>query len=221
MICAADGCRRPAHARQLCGVHYNRRWKRGEFGRVRTLAECAPVVDGDIARVPLTQGRVAIIDATDVDLVRGFRWTARCSPGASDFYAVRGHRETVLMHRVIIDAPSGFDVDHANHDTLDNRRSNLRVASRRDNNRNRRAPRVDGVSGYLGVGYHAQTGRWRARVAVDGRRLSLGLFVTAQEAALARDRYIREHCPSEFWTFNFPLLPGERGISNHAEEATA
>jgi hypothetical protein len=172
-----------------------------------------PIIEGSTARVPLTQGQVALIDAADAELIGVRRWCARKGPNTQNFYAMSGHRTTLLMHRVILGVADGLLVDHINHDTLDNRRANLRAASVVENGRNRRAANTTNTSGYHGVSFHRDVGKWRPRVTVDGHRHYLGWFATPYEAALARDEWVRANYPSEFWTFNFPQ-PGERGISN-------
>jgi hypothetical protein len=112
-------------------------------------------------------------------------------------------------------AEHGEYIDHIDHDGLNNRRENLRRCTNRENIRNQRGPHHSNTSGFLGVARSGRS-RWQARVMANGKDNNIGIFDTAYEAALARDHFIREHCPSEFWTFNVPLLPGERGIG-HAE----
>lgn len=91
--------------------------------------------------VPLSRGQVAVIDADDATLVGQFRWYAQAAR-AGGFYAATkvrkpdGKPTLLYMHRLITGAPRGTDVDHLNHDTLDNRRANLRAGSHRDNMRN-------------------------------------------------------------------------------------
>jgi hypothetical protein len=90
------------------------------------------------------------------------------------------------MHREIIAPPSGFDVDHINHDGVDNRRSNLREASRAQNNANQRARK--GASRFKGVHFHKQTGKWQAQIRRGPVRKSLGLYATEEEAARSYDQ---------------------------------
>lgn len=178
-----------------------------------------PIIDGPIARIPLTQGQTAVIDAVDVPRVIGLCWHAQWVPASFSFYAVRngsrlpGSQEprSVLLHRLIMSAPDDRQVDHVNHDTLDNRHCNLRIATILDNRRNRY--RSLGSSGFVGVYLMARGGTkpWIAKVSIRGYSQYIGYFATALEAAVGRDEWIRVHCPSEFWTFNFPR-PGERGI---------
>jgi hypothetical protein len=95
----------------------------------------------DAVRVPLTRGQYAVVDAADETLVRQFKWHAQQN-GMGGFYAAASIKDAdgrwahLSMHRLITGAPKGKVVDHINHDTLDNRRENLRVGSHRDNMRN-------------------------------------------------------------------------------------
>jgi hypothetical protein len=100
----------------------------------------------------------------------------------------RAHRLAWLY--VYGEWPSG-QIDHINGVPTDNRLSNLRVANPRENAQNRRSARKDNASGIMGV--RLQKGRWRARINVDGKSVSLGMFSTAQEAGDAYLAAKREH----------------------------
>lgn len=168
--------------------------------------------------IPLTQGQVAIVDEVDFERVNAYRWWAYWQPRIGGFYAATGIRKTdgrpgaLLMHRLVVEAEPGQQVDHANHDPLDNRRANLRPCTQSENQRNRRASRPDNTSGFLGVDY--RMGRrtpWRAQAQIEGRKHHIGAFSTARDAAVARDQWLRDGPSPEFSVYNFPL-PGERGI---------
>ncbi len=157
--------------------------------------EIRPVrVDGQVAYVPLTQGYEAIIDAKDVPLVEGFNWCARRCQDA--IYAMRTVHEgrvqrTVYLHRVILGEPEGLDVDHKSGDGLDNRRDNLREATRSQNMHNQRT-RIDNTSGHKGVSWRPDEAKWAARIAAHGKRKSLGLYRCPTAAALAYAKASRE-----------------------------
>lgn len=146
-------------------------------------------IEGNIAYVPLTKGYVATIDAADVPLVEGFNWCAFVTPRWT-VYAGRGSSHddgkhlAIRMHRVIIGAAHGLAVDHIDGNGLNNRRSNLRLATRAQNQHNR-GVRADSASGLKGVLRHALTGRWRAYIRVDGKKIHLGYFDTAEAAHAA------------------------------------
>jgi hypothetical protein len=136
-------------------------------------------IEGNIAYVPLTQGYEAIIDASDAPLVSDVNWCACHDSG--HVYAM-GNRQR--MHRVIMAAPPGVEVDHIDRNGLNNTRTNLRLATKAENARNRGAKRGT-VSGYKGVYWNKERRMWYATICVDGRQVFLGRHDTAEEAHAA------------------------------------
>lgn len=113
-------------------------------------------------RIRLTQGKFAIVDPADYPRLAKYKWYAAKTRGI--FYAVRAQWSknpkkllTIKMHRMVIDVPEGLVADHINHDDLDNRRANLRVATLAGNARNVRHPRINAASRYQGVWFISQT----------------------------------------------------------------
>ncbi len=98
---------------------------------------------------------------------------------------------TVRMHREIVNAPPGMDVDHADRNPLNNQKSNLRICSRSQNKQNQRIYR-NNTSGFKGVSLHKQTGKWQASIGERGRYVYLGLFLSAEEAAIAYNAEAKE-----------------------------
>ena len=142
-------------------------------------------------KIQLTQGKAALVDDADFAELSAHRWHAvRGRKGT--FYAARddfasGARRHIYMHRAILGVDAALQVDHANGDGLDNRRSNLRSASRAQNQQNQ-GRRADNSSGFKGVCWHAQRGKWYARIGCNGVTRSLGLFDSPE---LAHDAYCR------------------------------
>jgi hypothetical protein len=136
--------------------------------------------------IPLTKGRVALIDDEDYERVSQYKWSFD-----NNGYAVRKsggskNPKKVMLHRFILDAPTGFDVDHANHDSLDNTRVNLRICNRSQNNANRIS--LPGSSSqYKGVSWNTERQYWKVFHAAYGVRRSLGSFHDEVEAAIAYD----------------------------------
>lgn len=144
-------------------------------------------VDGNIAYVPLTKGYEALIDAADVPLVEGFNWYV-LKDGRS-VYAMRTDRtgvrpRGVLMHRVIAGDPDGMEVDHHDTDGLNNRRLNLRVATKGQNQHNRRH-NGNSASRLKGASFCKRERRWRAQIKADGKKLHLGYHPTEEAAHAA------------------------------------
>jgi HNH endonuclease len=136
-------------------------------------------IEGDVAFVPLTKGAEAVIDAQDVDLVGPFNWFLRGRTSVSRGYAARNKRAvgrgTTFLHSDLLYPAQGEEVDHINGDTLDNRRRNLRIATRTGNVRN--APlRLDNTSGLKGVRWHPPSRKWCCTIVVNYKHVHLGLF---------------------------------------------
>lgn len=124
----------------------------------------------------------ALVDDEDFEHLSQFKWSY------SGRYATRasGKAGKVLyMHREILGDPDGYEIDHINHDTLDNRRLNLRLATRTQNSRNSRSRSPDKTSKYKGVIWHSQKSIWAAVIVVDRKQYWLGFFATQREAAIA------------------------------------
>lgn len=153
----------------------------------------------------LTRGYVSLVDDEDYDALCGFRWSVSLRKGGILPYAQRverieGKTRGVYMHRQIMNAPKGKDIDHINHNTLDNRRVNLRICSRSENTSNS----IQRAKGYRGV-YKNGSG-WMARLQVRGRDIYIGTFRDAKDAASAYDDVARSH-HGKFAITNFQLHP--------------
>lgn len=138
-----------------------------------------------------------MIDTVDLPLVQAFpgTWFAEFRKETGQYRVVGAlwHSKTkytpVKLHRWIMNAPKGLVVDHINGDTLDNRRSNLRIVTQAQNLQNiHRVPRHNKSSGIRGVCLfkpYARKGyprKWRAYVTVDGKEITLGYYRTKEEA---------------------------------------
>lgn len=158
-----------------------------------------------VRQVPLTRGMFAIVDDDDYATASAVRWYA--SPRHGLWYA-RGRLggKRVQLHRLIIGAPDGVMVDHVNGDSLDCRRSNLRLASVQENSRNSRGR--GSVSGFKGVKRAAsRRNPWRAYIEMDCRFVHIGMFSDRESAARAYDAKARELF-GEFARLNFPVPAG-------------
>ena len=130
-------------------------------------------------KIPLTQGKFALVDDEDFDALNRRKWCAH--KNWYTFYAVcfspnvNGKRSMIYMHRQILKTQDGCLTDHINGNGLDNRKENLRVATHAENIRNRRK-QINNTSGYKGVSWYAQTKKWRAQLKYNGKKIHLGYF---------------------------------------------
>ena len=135
-------------------------------------------------KIPLTQGKFAIVDDEDYEFLMQWKWHYQ-----NVGYAIRvdytDGRQIVSMAREVLNR-IGFEdydcADHVNRDRCDNRRLNLRPATNSESICNQ-GVRQTSKSGYKGVDLYGRTGRWRARIAARGRQINLGYYSTKEEAA--------------------------------------
>ncbi len=158
---------------------------------------------GRIRRIPLTQGQFAIVDSKDFEHLNQWTWYALWAPSAQSYYAVRKskrdpitHKQQLIkMHRVILGITCEGRIkqgDHINHNTLDNRKSNLRIVTHRENHENSRDQSKYGV----GVGVMCEPKRkkkYRAEATINGKRVRGKYRSTPEEAQYDRVIILKEH----------------------------
>lgn len=141
--------------------------------------------------IPLTQNLHAIVDADDYDRLSTFIWCAAYCQKSKAFYAMRRVKKgdlwtTERMHRVICGHPEGKVVDHINHNTLDNRKNNLRICTIAENARNKRRNTIR-TSIFRGVHWNSKSRKWISSISVNSRSHYLGIFDDELAAAQAYD----------------------------------
>lgn len=155
-----------------------------------------------MAVIMLHSGESVLVDDADLPYLSSFKWYRK--PAPRNTYALtsinmgRNKSRKLLMHRMLLGQPAGQLVDHINGDGLDNRRENLRLCTRGQNNANVPAQAISS-SQYKGV----TRSLWRARGCVDGRSVNLGDHETEEAAARAYDAWAME-AHGEFAWLNFP-----------------
>ena len=164
--------------------------------------------------IQLTRGKVALVDDEDFERLSSHKWYA--DPIRHTYYAKRSVRRpdgrwtSLYMHHEILGIDGKnveIETDHVDRDGLNNQRDNLRVATCSQNRHNCRKPSHGRSSPYLGVTLRRQRkmDKWIAQIQVAGKRLYLGIFRSATEAARVRDAYVRNHpelCASQNFANN-------------------
>lgn len=148
-------------------------------------------------RIPLTQGQFALVDDEDFERLSVWPWHAQWNGNTRSFYARRNSkyskgvkRHAVFMHREILGLTQGDRSalgDHVNRDTLDNRHTNLRVATLSENIWNS-GKRRNGSNPYKGVYWHSTRNCWCSAIAINGKLKHLGVFPTPE---LAHEAYAK------------------------------
>lgn len=132
-------------------------------------------------------GKYTIVDDEDYERSLCVKWNLN-----PEGYVTRstprknGKQSTIGIHRFITNAPSGYLIDHINGDRLDNRKSNLRLCTRRENARNAGAQKRTS-SNYKGVSWDKHRNKWRVQIRTYEKQLYIGIFADKIEAAHAYD----------------------------------
>jgi hypothetical protein len=157
--------------------------------------------------IPLTQGKVALIDDADFDLVNQYKWCAHYNRKNGACYAITNIREggkyrLLRMHVLLV----GKGHDHKDRNGLNNQRENLRPATAAQNQANHGMYR-NNKSGYKGVFYKKDKRKWWAQIKFDGVAENLGYYDTAREAAEAYNEAARR-IHGEFAVLNVLPIQG-------------
>lgn len=143
----------------------------------------------------LTQGKFALVDDEDYRWLSRWKWYSLRQRG--NFYAIRNkgkrpNRNKLLMHREILNAQEYQGIDHKNHNGLDNRKINLRICTKNQNQHNR-LPNKKSSSKHKGIYWDkSYTKKWHAQIQFNHRRIFLGRFSNEIEAAKAYDQKAKE-----------------------------
>lgn len=130
-----------------------------------------------MALIRLANDVVAQVDEEDVEKLNGYRWIVNGHGYVIAYALIAGKKTTISLHRLVTGAKEGVLVDHINHDTLDNRKQNLRLCSHAENMRNR-IMHKNNVLGLKGVYVAVEYGRlrYRAQIRHAGKKICIGSF---------------------------------------------
>lgn len=157
--------------------------------------------------IKLTQGQFTKVDDEDYQYLNQWKW--HCAKCKDNYRACRNItigkkiQKRIYMSHIIMEPKIGFVVDHIDHNTLNNQRSNLRICSRKQNARNYKSKK--GTSIYIGVNYikkGKRIKRWCSSIRVNYKLKTLGIYKTEKEAALRRDEAAKYYF-GEYACLNF------------------
>lgn len=174
------GCPECGRAKNIAGVKAHFRKQRPDLSHIE-------VPEGSKAVPVGTKGDYALVDEEDYDRVMEHNW---CLCSKRGYVGSRINGKIVLMHRFIMNPPDDMEVDHIFHNTLDNRKSQLRVCNRQQNCQNTRG--VAGTSTFKGVYWSTFYKKWVSSIIHNGIYIHVGYFTDEVEAARAYDIKVRE-----------------------------
>ena len=128
----------------------------------------------------LRNGAIALVDDEDYDYIKQRKWSLNNTGYATSSLG--------FMHRVIIGTPTGMCTDHINHDKLDNRKSNLRICTKSQNQGNLKIITRKKSSKYKGVSWCKKAQRWMVKINDNGKQRHVGVFKSEIEAAKRYDK---------------------------------
>lgn len=140
--------------------------------------------DGSIGYGRLPDGTVFIFDADMVDRIREFSWYRNYNDPGKPLYII--NRYGKRLHDYLVDCPKGYEVDHINLNTLDNRLCNLRIVTHQQNQCNQPLQK-NNTSGVSGVSYYPPRQKYRARIKIGQHEIHLGYYEGFEQAVQARN----------------------------------
>jgi len=150
-------------------------------------------------QIPLSQGKSALVDDEDYKYLMQWKWHF------SNGYAIRSAqtprpRKHIYMHRVVAKTPDELEVDHINHNRVDNRKENLRNCTRRQNQHNQSVQKRKIFSQFKGVTKYRS--KWVTRISINRIPIHIGYFENERHAAMAYDIWAKDLF-GEYATLNF------------------
>lgn len=147
-----------------------------------------------MVEIKLTQNKICIIDDEDFEKIVQYKWYyMACGYAATrPWDKLTKTYSTIYMHRYILSAEKGMLVDHINGNTLDNRISNLRICSQKENIRNSKM-KSSNTSGFRGVFWSKQKNKWMAKITVNYKPIHLGFYADINDAVLAYENGAKKY----------------------------
>jgi len=173
--CKLDFCKVKQHAKEYCAKHYAQMFRLGKILKKTKFDKNEFIDKGDYYEIALYNKENkeiarALVDKEDYEEVKGYRWRI-------------GNRGYVLnkkttLHQFILGKKKGLEIDHINHNKLDNRSQNLRHCTGSQNQMNNNAK---------GYRWNESNNKWRAGIVVNKRKINLGYFKNEEDAKKARE----------------------------------
>jgi hypothetical protein len=172
--------------KKLCNKHYEQLYTKGKIINRTIYDDNEIILNEYFAKLAIYDINCnfvgfSIIDLDDVDKVKEYKWGL-----SSKGYVITYIGDScLLLHRLIMNCSNKMTVDHINHNTLDNRKINLRICSHSQNHMNKDIY-ITNKSGYKGVCWNNKENKWRAYISINKKQINLGMYVNIEDAKKAR-----------------------------------
>lgn len=166
-------------------------------------------VEGNLTKIYLRSEKhgdfETIITTSKLEKVNNYPniWNVKLDKKNNNFYvygrvSINKKQVTIFLHRWITDAGKGYEVDHGNHNTLDNTDNNLKVVSVSENQLNRKGASKRSSSGIRGVYWHKASKKWCAQIRINGKKIVVGNYNDIHEAAHAINEAKKQYIPFSY-----------------------
>ena len=184
-ICQVLGCKEKCHAKGYCGTHYMQLLTHGNILKHTRNNEIKIKGDDCFIQLYNKKGKeiaVTVVDANDFDLVKKYKWFRT----HGKYVATTIENKKVYLSRYLMNPPDEVEIDHKDRNPLNNRRSNLRIATSSQNKINliRKNP-----SGFRGIYWNKDNLNWRARIQYKHSTHEIGSFSNKEDAARAYNEH--------------------------------
>lgn len=147
-------------------------------------------------RIKLTQNKYALVDDEDYEQINQYKWqihyVGRNCYARGNLQKVNREWKKQYMHRLIMNCPEELQIDHINHNGIDNRKRNLRICTQSQNNRSQRSWQKKTSSKYKGVCWNNYSGKWKTQIRLNNKEIHIGYYANEINAALAYDKKAEE-----------------------------
>lgn len=150
------------------------------------------------------------IDRVDIEKVKAYRWGIN---SRGYVVSVNNYKNQIYISRIILGITDpNIEIDHKDHNPFNNLKSNFRICTHAQNQRNKTLYR-NNTSGYKGVNFNIRYQRWQAMITINGNRIWIGSFNNADDAARAYDQAAKKY-HGEFACLNFKYKRVRKGLTN-------
>jgi hypothetical protein len=195
--CKEANCNGVCYAKEYCMRHYAQIRKYGHIlerarGDPNKFIFCDDVCKIELCNIKREIIGYAIIDSDDYYKIKHIKWCAHGRKKKNQYVAGRINGTYVFLHRMLFGVGKDKFIDHKNGDGFDNRRSNLRLATKSENTKNKKKQHIINgkrtTSKYKGVSWNKRERIWYSFITVDCKSIYLGRFKNEIDAAKAYNK---------------------------------